>query len=153
MTDHYSQAAGFEATLATGKGKRFLVNEARLMSEGLEQHPWDPASISLQKRENEQALKGDALERARRALERGHQPLEQARQSLDRSYETLKQARQALELGNEPLNRARQALQRAHLALLQQQERIQLEEACLAQLREAEWKRRRSSCRKLVALK
>ena len=131
MSDHDSQAAEREATQATGVGKGLLVNEARLMSEGREQHPWDLGSKSLQKWEHQQALKSVALERARLAQleERERKQLDQARLAQLQEQKWTQRVKQLDE---------RKQLEQARLAQLQKQKREkmtkQLEESRHAQV-------------------
>ena len=62
MSDRDYQAAECESTHATGKGEGLLVNEARLMSEGLEQHRRDLESSSPHKVGLSQDVRSKALE-------------------------------------------------------------------------------------------
>ena len=72
MSDRDSQAAECESTQATGKGEGLLVNEARLMSEGLEQHRRDLESSSLHKVGLSQDARSKALEQLIEMKQREH---------------------------------------------------------------------------------
>lgn len=156
MSDHNAQAAEREATQATGKGKGLLMNEARLMSEGLEQHPWDITSESQPKRENSQALRSEALEQERKQLEEAvHAQLQRQQQERKQLEEGLHALRPQLQEDREKLQRQqeqerkelvevfcaqlreeREQLEQARVAQLQHREVEQLEEAFYAQLQE-----------------